>query len=70
MTRSTRKPKPKKDREWFERKVAELGRALDRLRPERQDKFQELLTGTGEGEHSDGGAVDRAPGKSTNEENR
>lgn len=59
------KPRRTRDRTWFEQKVAELGRALNHLRPERQDRVQEFFTGEGEhsGEHSEAGGAGRGPGK-------
>ena len=37
------KPAPKRDQAWFERKVAELGRALNKLPADRQEKLEREL---------------------------
>ena len=34
------KPRPKRDQEWFRQKVAELGRALEKLPADRQEEFR------------------------------
>jgi hypothetical protein len=36
-------PKPKQDQEWFERKVAELGRALKKLPADRLEQLEREL---------------------------
>ena len=42
-TVKTKAKPPKRDQAWFERKVAELGRALDKLRPDRQEQLEREL---------------------------
>jgi hypothetical protein len=37
------KTKPKRDQAWFEQKVAELGRALQKLPAERQEQLEREL---------------------------
>jgi hypothetical protein len=37
------KAKAKPDRAWFERKVAELGRALEKLPADRREQFEREL---------------------------
>jgi hypothetical protein len=36
-------PKPKRDQAWFERKVAELKAAIDKLPENRQEAFRQKL---------------------------
>jgi len=58
MRRSERTPKaidakkaaPKKDRAWFERKVAELKRELEKLPADRQEQLRRELEGQGKAE--------------------
>lgn len=46
ITPITKKPKPKRDRAWFERKVSEIGRALEQLPEDRHANFDaEVLDG-------------------------
>jgi hypothetical protein len=40
---SKTKPRPKQDRAWFERQVAELGRALEKLPADRQEQLKREL---------------------------
>jgi hypothetical protein len=42
-SRTKAAPKPKHDQEWFEQKVAELGRALNKLPANRQEQLQREL---------------------------
>jgi hypothetical protein len=37
------KTRPKRDQAWFERKVAELGRALQKLPADRQEELEREL---------------------------
>jgi hypothetical protein len=37
------KGKPTKDEEWFQRKVTELGEAINQLSPDRQERFENDL---------------------------
>ena len=37
------KPRPKRDPEWFRQKVAELGRALEKLPADRQEQLKRKL---------------------------
>ena len=39
ITEMPKKPKPKKDREWFERTVSEIGKALEQLPEDRRKQF-------------------------------
>jgi hypothetical protein len=51
MKKRTRKPKatePKKDRAWFERKVAELKGELEKLPADRQKQLKRELEQEGE----------------------
>ena len=43
VTKRTKKAAPKKDREWFERKVAELKAELDKLPADRQERLMREL---------------------------
>ncbi len=54
MTKPTDRPKkktaPKKDRAWFERKVAELKTELEKLPADRQTQLKRELEGGGDPE--------------------
>jgi hypothetical protein len=42
-TAKTKAKPPRRDQAWFERKVAELGRALNKLPADRQEKLEREL---------------------------
>jgi hypothetical protein len=47
-TRNVKNTEPKKDRAWFERKVAELKTEVEKLPADRQDELRRELDGKGE----------------------
>ncbi len=49
-TGKAKKTGPKKDRAWFERKVAELKAELENLPADRQEQLRRELEGEGEGQ--------------------
>jgi hypothetical protein len=42
-TAKTKAKPPKRDQAWFERKVAELGRALNKVQADRQEQLEREL---------------------------